>query len=92
MDRIFFLLDDARLSDVRSHLIGFIFQSYNLVNRMSVQENVGVSAIFSERPSSLIATLGTGIARNPLGIKGQGKAKTCRPEWRRAWWVAMQEP
>src|SRR5919204_1801145 len=35
-----FLLDDTRLSDVRSRLVGFIFQSYNLVNRMSVQENV----------------------------------------------------
>lgn len=47
-----FLLDDARLSDVRSRLIGFIFQSYNLVNRMSVQENVEFPAIFAERPSS----------------------------------------
>jgi putative ABC transport system ATP-binding protein len=47
-----FLLDDARLSDVRSRLIGFIFQSYNLVNRMSIQENVEFPAIFAERPSS----------------------------------------
>jgi putative ABC transport system ATP-binding protein len=47
-----FLLDDARLSDVRSRLIGFIFQSYNLVNRMSVQENVEFPAVFSEKPSS----------------------------------------
>ncbi|MDQ5842170.1 MAG: ABC transporter ATP-binding protein [Thermoproteota archaeon] len=45
-----FLLDDARLSDVRSRLIGFIFQSYNLINRMSVQENVEFPAVFSERP------------------------------------------
>ena len=47
-----FLLDDARLSDVRSRLIGFIFQSYNLINRMSVQENVEFPAVFSERPRS----------------------------------------
>ena len=47
-----FLLDDTRLSDVRNHLIGFIFQSYNLVNRMSVQENVEFPAVFSERLSS----------------------------------------
>lgn len=47
-----FMFDDARLSDVRSRLIGFIFQSYNLVNRMSVQENVEFPAVFSERPSS----------------------------------------
>jgi len=44
-----FLLDDARLSSIRSRLIGFIFQSYNLVNRMSVQENVEFPAVFSER-------------------------------------------
>jgi putative ABC transport system ATP-binding protein len=42
-----FLLDDTRLSDIRSRLIGFIFQSYNLINRMSVQENVELPAIFS---------------------------------------------
>src|ERR671914_2308802 len=47
-----FLLDDTRLSDVRNHLIGFIFQSYNLINRMSVQENVEFPAVFSERLSS----------------------------------------
>jgi putative ABC transport system ATP-binding protein len=52
-----FLLDDARLSEVRSRLIGFIFQSYNLVNRMSVQENVEFPAVFSERPSSSSSTV-----------------------------------
>jgi putative ABC transport system ATP-binding protein len=46
-----FLLDDTRLSYIRSRLIGFIFQSYNLINRMSVQENVEFPAVFSERPS-----------------------------------------
>src|ERR687895_2994300 len=47
-----FLLDDSRLSDVRSRLIGFIFQSYNLVNRMSVQENVEFPSVFLSRVSS----------------------------------------
>src|ERR671919_732009 len=47
-----FLLDDARLSDVRSRLIGFIFQSYNLVNRMSVQGNVEFPSVFLRRSSS----------------------------------------
>ena len=47
-----FLLDDARLSDVRSRLIGFIFQSYNLINRMSVQENVEFPSVFLRRGSS----------------------------------------
>jgi putative ABC transport system ATP-binding protein len=40
-----FLLDDTSLSDVRNRLIGFIFQSYNLINRISVQENVEFPAV-----------------------------------------------
>jgi putative ABC transport system ATP-binding protein len=62
-----FLLDDTRLSDVRNHLIGFIFQSYNLVNRMSVQENVEFPAVFSERLSS--------AESHPKAIKDKAKQK-----------------
>jgi putative ABC transport system ATP-binding protein len=69
-----FLLDDARLSDVRSRLIGFIFQSYNLVNRMSVQENVEFPAIFSERPSSDSRTRALELLET-LGIKDKTKQK-----------------
>lgn len=47
-----FLLDDARLSDVRSRLTGFIFQSYNLINRMSVRENVEFPSVFLRKSSS----------------------------------------
>ena len=70
-----FLLDDARLSDVRSRLIGFIFQSYNLVNRMSVQENVEFPAIFSERPSSSDSRTRALELLETLGIKDKAKQK-----------------
>ncbi|HEX6282724.1 MAG TPA: ABC transporter ATP-binding protein [Nitrososphaera sp.] len=69
-----FLLDDARLSDVRSRLIGFIFQSYNLVNRMSVQENVEFPAVFLERPSSDSRTRALELLEI-LGIKDKAKQK-----------------
>jgi len=69
-----FLLDDARLSDIRSRLIGFIFQSYNLVNRMSVQENVEFPAVFSERPSSDSRTRALELLEI-LGIKDKAKQK-----------------
>src|SRR5918999_1076803 len=69
-----FMLDDARLSDVRSRLIGFIFQSYNLVNRMSVQENVEFPAIFSERPSYDSRTRAFELLEI-LGIKDKAKQK-----------------
>jgi putative ABC transport system ATP-binding protein len=71
-----FLLDDARLSDVRSRLIGFIFQSYNLVNRMSVHENVEFPAVFSERPSSSSSSDSRNRALELLEILGiEDKAK-----------------
>jgi putative ABC transport system ATP-binding protein len=73
-----FLLDDTRLSGVRNHLIGFIFQSYNLVNRMSVQENVEFPAVFSERPSSSFSSDSRTRALKlleMLGIKDKAKQK-----------------
>ena len=76
-----FLLDDARLSDVRSRLIGFIFQSYNLVNRMSVQENVEFPSVFLRRSSSSSSSSSSdNHTRAPelldiLGIKDKAKQK-----------------
>jgi putative ABC transport system ATP-binding protein len=71
-----FLLDDTRLSDVRNHLIGFIFQSYNLVNRMSVQENVEFPAVFSERsPSSSDSHTRALKLLEILGINDKAKQK-----------------
>lgn len=69
-----FLLDAARLSDVRSRLIGFIFQSYNLVNRMSIQENVEFPAVFSGRSSSDRRTRALQLLET-LGIKDKAKQK-----------------
>jgi putative ABC transport system ATP-binding protein len=69
-----FLLDDARLSGVRNSLIGFIFQSYNLVNRMSVQENVEFPAVLSEKPSSDRRSRALELLEI-LGIKDKAKQK-----------------
>jgi putative ABC transport system ATP-binding protein len=70
-----FMFDDTRLSDIRSLLIGFIFQSYNLVNRMSVQENVEFPAVFSERPSSSDSRNRALELLKILGIKDKAKQK-----------------
>ncbi|MEW5767480.1 MAG: ABC transporter ATP-binding protein [bacterium] len=40
-------LSDLELSKIRSRKIGFIFQSFNLLPRMSLQENVEVPLIYS---------------------------------------------
>jgi putative ABC transport system ATP-binding protein len=52
-------LSDAQLSAVRCHYIGFIFQSYNLIQQLSVAENIEVPLYYqgrSARESRLRAT------------------------------------
>lgn len=42
-----FSLTDPEIAIVRNKMIGFIFQSYNLINRSSVQRNVELSSIIA---------------------------------------------
>lgn len=35
-------LDDSQLSEIRNKLIGFVFQAYNLISRLSALENVAL--------------------------------------------------
>jgi len=42
-----FLLSDSDIATMRNRLIGFIFQSYNLVNRTTVQTNVKLPSIIA---------------------------------------------
>ncbi|HEX7032455.1 MAG TPA: ABC transporter ATP-binding protein [Nitrososphaera sp.] len=42
-----FSLSDGELATMRNHLIGFIFQSYNLINRTTVLKNVELPAILA---------------------------------------------
>jgi putative ABC transport system ATP-binding protein len=44
------LLDEAELSLVRRHTIGFVFQFFHLVPRLSAQENVELPMIFAGTP------------------------------------------
>jgi putative ABC transport system ATP-binding protein len=61
-----FALNDYELATIRNILIGFIFQSYNLINRTTVQKNVEIPAIFAgikskeraERALNLLELLG----------------------------------
>jgi putative ABC transport system ATP-binding protein len=43
-------LDDEAISDVRNHRIGFVFQSFHLLTRLSVLENVMLPLRFSRTP------------------------------------------
>ena len=42
-----FSLKDAEIATMRNNMIGFIFQSFNLINRTTVQKNVELPAIIS---------------------------------------------
>ena len=61
-----FSLKDNEIAQMRNRLIGFIFQSFNLISRTTVQKNVEIPAIIAgmdskgrhERSSSLLRTLG----------------------------------
>lgn len=43
-------LDDARLAWLRNRYIGFVFQSYNLINRMTVLQNVELPLVIRGTP------------------------------------------
>ena len=43
-------LDDRAQSRLRNRMIGFLFQSFNLIPQMTVRENVETALIYSDRP------------------------------------------
>jgi putative ABC transport system ATP-binding protein len=43
-------LDDAELTHVRRHLVGFVFQSFHLVSRLTAAENVELPMVFAAVP------------------------------------------
>ncbi|HYL65782.1 MAG TPA: ABC transporter ATP-binding protein [Nitrosopumilaceae archaeon] len=47
-----FSLKDTEIATMRNSLIGFVFQSYNLINRATVQKNVELPAIISGMSST----------------------------------------
>lgn len=46
-------LDDKAASRLRNRLVGFLFQSFNLIPQMTVLENVETALVYSEQPESV---------------------------------------
>ena len=69
-----FRLDDRRLSILRNRKIGFIFQAYNLINRVTVFRNVELPAIIAGMPTKVRHKKVISILR-ALGIESKAKAK-----------------
>ena len=43
---------ETKLAEIRKHHIGFIFQSFNLIDELSVQENVELALLYHKIPTS----------------------------------------
>jgi putative ABC transport system ATP-binding protein len=69
-----FSLNENEMAFMRNKLIGFIFQSYNLVHRMSVQKNVELPAMVSGMNRALRANKSLNLLQ-ALGIKDKAKLK-----------------
>ncbi|VFJ14664.1 ABC transporter ATP-binding protein [Candidatus Nitrosocosmicus franklandus] len=75
-----FALDDRHLAYLRNNAIGFIFQSYNLINRASVLKNIEIPCIIAgvskrerlERASKIMSLLGINDKGNfkPYNLSG----------------------
>jgi putative ABC transport system ATP-binding protein len=73
-------LSDNQLSDIRKTLIGYIFQSFNLINQLSVLENIEVPLFYqgvheaecSRRAASLAEKVGLGhrLHHHPSELSG----------------------
>ena len=73
-------LDDTALAHFRNHTIGFVFQSFNLLPRLSALENVELPLIYAgmppkdrrERAQSLLTRLGLGerMDHRPTQLSG----------------------
>lgn len=46
-------MDDNALAEIRNRMIGFIFQQYNLLPKLNVQENVEVSMLYAGLPKKV---------------------------------------
>jgi putative ABC transport system ATP-binding protein len=69
-----FLLSDKEIARMRNNLIGFIFQSYNLINRTTVQRNVEIPSIIASMSSKERANRSLRLLKI-LGIATKAKFK-----------------
>ena len=67
------VMNDRRLARIRNQHIGFVFQTFNLINRTTALDNVIVPLIYTRRPFS------RKTARKALEQEGLGKRATHRP-------------
>jgi putative ABC transport system ATP-binding protein len=70
-----FSLRDGEIASMRNKLIGFIFQSFNLINRSTVQKNVELPAIIGDM-SKQERNRRAFLLLETLGVADKAKLKT----------------
>ncbi len=65
-------LSRAQLAEIRNRTIGFVFQSFNLIKRMSVAENVALPLIYAGVPRGR-ALAKAAVELERVGLAGFGK-------------------
>jgi len=69
-----FTLPDNKLAKIRNNKIGFVFQSFNLINRSTVQKNIELPGIISGMNSTIRNKRALNILQT-LGILNKAKQK-----------------
>ncbi len=97
-------LDDDELSDIRASRIGFVFQSYNLIPQLTVQENIEVPLYYMgqltpesrQRCSDLAQMVGLGdrLLHRPMQLSGgqQQRAGIARSLANDPYFILADEP
>jgi putative ABC transport system ATP-binding protein len=67
-------LSDAGLADFRNREVGFIFQSFNLLDHLTVRENVALPAFFGDGPSDA-ARARADEALERVGVRDKADAR-----------------
>lgn len=67
-------LNDDELSEIRSRKIGFVFQSYNLIQHLTVIENIGLPLFYQGIDEHLITQKAVNMAE-VVGLKDRIKHK-----------------
>lgn len=66
--------DDDTLSDIRNRNIGFVFQQYHLLSKLTALENVGIPLVYRGESASIMHDRGMELLRR-VGMDGRAHHK-----------------